>query len=63
MKQVIKKMQNFLNDESGATAVEYGLLAALIAGVIIAAVTTVGTDLSALFTKIGGKLTAATSSI
>ena len=63
MKQVIKKMQNFLNDESGATAVEYGLLAALIAGVIIAAVTTVGTDLSALFTKISGKLSAATSAI
>ena len=63
MKQVIKKMQNFFNDESGATAVEYGLLAALIAGVIIAAVTTVGTDLSALFTKISGKLSAATSAI
>lgn len=63
MKQIIKKMQNFLNDESGATAVEYGLLAALIAGVIIAAVTTVGTDLSALFTKIGGKLSAATGAI
>ncbi len=56
----MNKVQNFLNDESGAAAVEYGLLAALIAGVIITAVTTVGTDLVGLFNKIGTKITAAT---
>ena len=43
----------FLKDESGATAIEYGLIAALIAVVIITAVTTVGTNLSGKFNNIG----------
>jgi pilus assembly protein Flp/PilA len=51
----------FAQDESGVTAIEYGLIAALIAVVIITAVTTVGTDLKATFTAIGTALTAATS--
>ena len=42
----------FLNDESGATAIEYGLIAALIAVVIIGAVTAVGTSLSTTFTSV-----------
>jgi pilus assembly protein Flp/PilA len=42
----------FANDESGATAIEYGLIAALIAVVIIGAVTTLGTTLSAKFQSI-----------
>jgi len=42
----------------GATAVEYGLLVALIAAVIIVAVTLLGTKLSALFTSIAGKIPA-----
>ncbi len=46
----------FLRDESGATAIEYGLIAALIAVVIIGAVTTVGTNLSTTFTTVAGKL-------
>ena len=50
----------FANDESGATAIEYGLLAALIAGCIIAAATTLGTSLSSLFSRISGKLNTAT---
>jgi pilus assembly protein Flp/PilA len=51
----------FANDESGATAIEYGLIAALIAVGIIAAATTLGGSLSSLFYRIGGKLnTAAT---
>ena len=48
-------MQSFLkffNDESGATAIEYGLIAALIAVVIIGAVTAVGTSLSTTFTSV-----------
>ncbi len=49
----------FANDESGATAIEYGLIAALIAVGIIAAATTLGTNLSTLFTNIGGKLSGA----
>ena len=50
----------FMNDESGATAIEYGLIAALIAVGIIAAATTLGTSLSDLFDRIGGRLDNAT---
>ncbi|KHK02588.1 Flp family type IVb pilin [Desulfovibrio sp. TomC] len=52
---------NFIRDEEGATAVEYGLMAALIAAVIITAVTAVGTSLSKLFDGISTSLTAAAS--
>jgi len=45
-------INRFVNDESGATAVEYGLLIALIAVVIITAVTTLGTNLSAKFNSV-----------
>jgi len=47
----------FIGDQSGVTAIEYGLIAALIAVVIIVAVTAVGTDLSSTFTAIGTALT------
>jgi pilus assembly protein Flp/PilA len=50
----------FMNDESGATAIEYGLIAALIAVGIIAAATTLGGSLSNLFGRISGKLDTAT---
>ncbi|GGL20275.1 MULTISPECIES: Flp family type IVb pilin [Caulobacter] len=40
-----KFVTRFLKDESGATAIEYGLIVALIAVVIVAAVTTLGTNL------------------
>jgi pilus assembly protein Flp/PilA len=50
----------FVNDESGATAIEYGLIAALIAVGIIAAATTLGNSLSSLFGRISGKLDGAT---
>ena len=43
-------------DDKGATAVEYGLMVALIAVVIIAAVTLLGTKLSTLFNNVGGSL-------
>jgi pilus assembly protein Flp/PilA len=46
----------FLNNQSGATAIEYGLIAGLIAVVIITAVTTLGTNVSGVFTKVGGAL-------
>ena len=42
-------MKRFLKDESGATAIEYGLIAALIAVTIIAAVTSLGGNLKAKF--------------
>ena len=44
------------NDDRGATAVEYGLMVALIAIVIIAGVALVGTNLLALFNQIAGEL-------
>ena len=50
---ILKKL---FTDESGATAIEYGLIAALIAVAIITAATTVGTNLGSTFTTIGGKL-------
>ena len=53
-------MQNFVTrfvkDESGATAIEYGLIAALIAVAIITAVTKVGTNLSSKFNSIATKV-------
>ena len=49
----------FAKDESGATAIEYGLIAAGIAVAIITAVNAVGTDLSGLFGRVSGKLKAA----
>ena len=49
-------MKKLLKDESGATAIEYGLIAGLISVVIITAVTTVGTNLSAKFTTIATAL-------
>jgi pilus assembly protein Flp/PilA len=51
----------FAQDESGVTAIEYGLIAALIAVVIITAVTSVGTDLRAVFNAIAVNLATATS--
>jgi pilus assembly protein Flp/PilA len=53
MKSLVNR---FLKDQSGATAIEYGLIAGLIGVVIITAVTTVGTKLSSEFTKISGNL-------
>ena len=49
----------FANDESGATAIEYGLIAALIAVGIIAAATALGGSLSSLFARVSTKLNAA----
>lgn len=55
-----KLLSRFAADESGATAIEYGLIAALIAVGIIAAATTLGGSLSDLFSRISGKLNSAT---
>jgi pilus assembly protein Flp/PilA len=52
----MKKLIGFFKDEEGATAVEYGLMVALIAVAIITAVTLVGTNLTALFNEIAGEL-------
>jgi pilus assembly protein Flp/PilA len=50
--QMTKFVSRFVKDESGATAIEYGLIAALIAVVIIAAVTALGTTISEKFTEV-----------
>lgn len=47
---------DFLADRAGATAIEYGLIAALIALVIITGVTAVGTKISTNFINLSGKL-------
>ncbi len=50
-------LKNFLRQDEGVTAIEYGLIAALIAVVIIVTVTAVGTKLVTKFTAIGTGLT------
>lgn len=55
------KLMVLLKEEEGQGMVEYGLIIALIAVVVIVALTTMGTDLTGIFTKISGKLTAAGS--
>ncbi len=47
-----KFVTQFLNDESGATAIEYGLIAALIAVVIITAVTALGSTIKTKFNDV-----------
>lgn len=49
-------LKNFLRNESGATAIEYGLIAAGIAVAIIAAVQGLGTKLTSTFTSVEGAL-------
>jgi pilus assembly protein Flp/PilA len=49
-------ISNFLKNNAGATAIEYGLIAALIAVVIITGVTAVGTQLSTTFVNLSGNL-------
>jgi pilus assembly protein Flp/PilA len=50
------QIKRFLNDESGATAIEYGLIAAGIALAIIASVNALGTALSSNFSAISSSL-------
>ena len=56
MKNLMNTMKSFVQDEEGVTAIEYGLIASLIAVVIIASVTLVGDKLEAVFNYIGGQL-------
>lgn len=53
----MNKIVKFLKDEEGATAIEYGLIAGLIAVAIIAALTLVGGKLNALFGKVSTAIT------
>lgn len=54
--KTVQFFQQFARDEEGVTAIEYGLIAALIAVVIITAVTLVGTNLDAVFDEVAAKL-------
>lgn len=56
MKTIIAKMHAYIAQEDGATAIEYGLIAAGIALAIAGAVATFGTDLSALFGDMSDRL-------
>jgi pilus assembly protein Flp/PilA len=51
-----KFIARFAKDESGATAIEYGLIVALIAVVIIGTITTIGTSLKTKFTSVSDAL-------
>ena len=53
---MLKRFKQFCGDESGATAIEYGLIAALIAVAIIGAVTTVGNSLNTIFGQVSNSL-------
>jgi pilus assembly protein Flp/PilA len=55
-KRMIKSLKNFVANESGATAIEYALIASLIAVAIIAAVTAVGTHLQNTFNEVSSNL-------
>ncbi len=53
-------IKNFIKEEDGVTAIEYALIAALIAGVIVVAFTGLGTSIKSLFTALAGKMSIAT---
>ena len=54
-------LHQFWSDDSGATAIEYGLIAALVSVAGITALTTMGTELSTMFTTVATALTNATT--
>ncbi|WP_024302865.1 Flp family type IVb pilin [Pseudogulbenkiania sp. MAI-1] len=56
MEKLSMALQRFMREEDGVTAIEYGLIAALIAVVIITSVTAVGDNLDAVFNYIAGQL-------
>jgi pilus assembly protein Flp/PilA len=59
MKNLMSSIQRFVQDEEGVTAIEYGLIAALISIGIIAGATIAGDNLELIFDKIGAELLAA----
>jgi pilus assembly protein Flp/PilA len=56
----IATLKNLINDESGATAIEYGLIAALVSVAAITALTAMGGSLNTMFTAVSTALTGAT---
>ena len=61
MRKFTNAIVNFINDESGPTAVEYAVMLALIIVVCITAVTTLGTNANNTFSYVGGKIGGASS--
>jgi pilus assembly protein Flp/PilA len=59
---MIKTMKSFVKDESGATAIEYGLIAALVSVAGISALTLMGSSLKEMFETVSSKLDGAVSS-
>ena len=59
---MLKAIRVFAKDESGATAIEYGLIAALVSVAAIAALRGMGESLSNLFTTVSGELANAVNS-
>ncbi|MBC7496469.1 MAG: Flp family type IVb pilin [Sphingomonadaceae bacterium] len=53
---MLKDLKAFINDESGVTAIEYGLIAALVAVAAVSAFTALGTKLGAVFTGVSTKM-------
>ena len=62
MRSLVRTVVSWFSDDSeaGVTAIEYALLAALIALVIVGSVTTVGTNLKAVFTRVSTSISSAT---
>ncbi len=60
--QALNLLKSLIEQDEGVTAIEYGLIAALIAVVIIAAITVVGTELQTTFTSISDALVNANAS-
>ena len=59
MQKFVTAMKNFFSEEDGPTAVEYGVMVALIAAVVIAAATLLGTATSSIFNAVAGKIVGA----
>ena len=60
---MIAKIKSFAKDESGATAIEYGLIAALVSVAAIAALRGMGESLSTMFSSVSGELTNAVNNM
>jgi pilus assembly protein Flp/PilA len=59
MSEMFTKLANFLNDENGATAIEYGLIAALVSVAAIGALTAMGNSLGTMFNTVSSHLSSA----
>ena len=58
MNKIVSAVKTFIADENGVTAIEYGLIAALMGAAVVAGMALLGGGLNAAFKKIGDKLTA-----